>query len=497
MYLIGYDIGSSSIKAALVNIKSGKAIHIVKSPSRELKMITEQTGWAEQKPSVWWSHVCRATKQILKKSGVSPKKIKGVGISYQMHGLVLVDDKKEVLRPSIIWCDSRATGIGSKAFTSIGKSKCLRQILNSPGNFTASKLKWVKDKERRLFSKVKHMMLPGDYIGMKLTGRALTTISGLSEGMLWNFDKNAPAEFLLQHYGISSELIPPVKNSSGNHGKLTAQAAEETGLAIGTPVTYRAGDQPNNAMSLNVLNPGEVAATGGTSGVIYGVADHPLYDNKSRVNPFAHVNHTKRKNRIGVLMCINGTGIQYAWLKNEFETAQLSYPKFETSFSHIPIGSDGVSVIPFGNGAERILEDKNIGAHIQGLHFNQHSKAHIYRASLEGIAHAFNYGADIMKKMGIEINTLKVGNDNLFQSAIFSNTIASLLDCEIEVIDTTGAVGAAKASGIHLGYYKNYSEATSKKKTVRKYRPDHKNINAYKDNYRKWKKQLDRLLKSK
>ena len=493
MYLLGYDIGSSSIKAALVNTESGKATKVVQFPEIELDIISRQVGWAEQHPEVWWESLCQATKILLKESQIDSKQIKGIGIAYQMHGLVLIDKNQNVLRPSIIWCDSRAVEIGNEAFSSLTEKKCLSHLLNSPGNFTASKLKWVKDNEPDVYNRIHKILLPGDYIAMKLTGEINTTISGLSEGIFWDFKENDIARFLLDYYGISENLIPTISDTFSIQGKINKSAAEATGLKEGTPVTYRAGDQPNNAFSLGVINPDEVAATGGTSGVVYGVVDQPIYDIQSRINGFAHVNHTSQNPRLGLLLCINGAGIQYAWLKKQITQPGISYNDMERMMSTIPIGADGLRVIPFGNGAERVLSNKNTGAQVNNLQFNRHTRAHYYRAAMEGIAFSFVYGFQVLKELGLNPKVIKVGNDNLFQSKVFSMTIANLLGVCIEVVITTGAEGAAKASGIGSGVYKNLEEAIKTNEIEHQYFPNNTN-GVYNQAYNAWTNDLKKLI---
>lgn len=494
MYLLGYDIGSSSIKAALVEAESGKTVKIVQYPETEMDIIAEQLGWAEQDPEVWWQHVCQATQLLLATTQVDASLIQSIGIAYQMHGLVLIDNKQKVLRPSIIWCDSRAVSIGNEAFKGIGKKQCLSHLLNSPGNFTASKLKWVKDHEPHIYEQIDKILLPGDYIAMKLTGAAKTTISGLSEGILWDFKEHQVANILLDYYKISPHLIPELTKTFEVQGKLHQTAAQTTGLKTGTPVSYRAGDQPNNSLSLGVFRPNEVAATGGTSGVVYGVVDEIIYDEQSRVNGFAHVNHSLEHPRLGLLLCINGAGIQYAWLKKQIAAADTTYTEMEEMISTIPIGSDGLRILPFGNGAERMLCNANTGAQINNLQFNQHTSAHLYRAALEGIAFSFVYGFQVLKQLGLNPAVIKVGNDNLFQSKVFATTVANLLQCEIEVMDTTGAVGAAKASGFGTGFYKNLEEALKTNVIEHRYLPE-KEPEAYLAAYQIWEQDVDRLIK--
>ncbi|REE05824.1 FGGY family carbohydrate kinase [Marinoscillum furvescens] len=459
MYLIGYDIGSSSIKAALVDARTHQTVKVVQYPETEMDMISRQSGWAEQQPELWWQNLCFATKKLLTSVSIDRKEIKSVGLSYQMHGLVLINEQKRPLRPAIIWCDSRAVSIGDKAFEDLGFQYCLGSCLNSPGNFTASKLKWVKDHEPEAYESAYKFLLPGDYISMQLTDNIYTTISGLSEGILWDFKSKDIAWEVLDYFELNHKLVPEVIGAFDVQGYVTREASEYTGLPEGISVTYRAGDQPNNALSLNVVNPGEMAATCGTSGVVYGVVDKPRFDEKSRVNAFAHANYTVDNERIGVLLCINGAGMQYSWMKHQVALSGRKYDDMERMSASIPIGSDGLCILPFGNGAERILENKNINSQVINLQFNRHTRAHMYRAALEGVAFSFVYGINLLKDMGLEVSTLRVGNDNMFQSEIFSTTIASLLDCSIEVVETTGAIGAAKASGVGAGIYQDLEEA--------------------------------------
>ena len=494
MYLLGYDIGSSSVKVALVEANTKRTIDTLQSPADAMEITALQSDWAEQDPEMWWRHVCTATREILSQNAIKADQVGAIGIAYQMHGLILVDENYEVLRPSIIWCDSRAVDIGNKAFEAIGQNQCLGCLLNSPGNFTASKLKWVIENEPELYAKAKYFMLPGDYIALKLTEIPITTPSGLSEGILWDFQTNDVADIVLDHYDIDRKLIPQIVPTISEQGRLTKQAAQATGLVAGIPITYRAGDQPNNAMSLNVLEPGEVAGTGGTSGVVYGVIDQPVFDSSSRVNGFAHVNHSKANPRIGILLCINGAGIMYNWTRQQIMNASVSFREMEKMGATVPIGADGLRIIPFGNGAERILENQSPGAQINNLQLNRHQRAHLIRASLEGVAFSFVYGMEILKQMGLQTNILRVGNDNLFQSSIFSNTIATLTESQIEVMRTNGAIGAAKASGVAIGVYNSLSEAMRGNELVLRYEPQMDSIEAYEAAYQQWKSDLNSLI---
>lgn len=461
MYLLGFDIGSSTIKAALIDAERNVTVGLVQFPDTEMDLIARQSGWAEQHPEVWWQNLCLATRRLLFQHNVQPGEIKAIGLGYQMHGLVLVDKDQHVLRPSIIWCDSRAVPIGKQAFRELGEQYCLEHLLNSPGNFTATRLKWVKDNEPEVYEKIHRVLVPGDYLVMRMTGELATTISGLSEGIFWNYRKHAVDDRLLDYFGIDQSLLPPTVPVFARQGQLSRQAAESMGLQAGTSVTYRAGDQPNNALALNVLHPGEIAATSGTSGVVYGIVDEACHDALSRVNAFAHVNHRPEQQRIGVLLCINGAGLQYSWMKHQVARSGTSYSDMERMVSTVPVGSDGLCLLPFGNGAERMLGNKSLNAHLFNLQLNRHTRAHMFRAALEGVAFSFVYGINILKEMGIQVSVMRVGNDNMFRSGVFASTIASLLDCRIEVIDSTGAIGAARAAGFGAGIFGSLEDALS------------------------------------
>lgn len=455
-YLLGFDVGSSSIKASLLDAATGKLIAAATSPDSELDMEAKQAGWAEQHPDTWWEHMGRAVARLRERNAAAVDKTAAVGISYQMHGLVVVDRAGTVLRPAIIWCDSRAVPYGQKAFVDMGEQQTLARLLNSPGNFTAAKLAWVKQMEPELYNAIDKMMLPGDYLAYRMTGELVTTISGLSEGILWDSSEEAPAQVLLDYFGFPSSILPPHVQSFGDHGTVTADAARELGIPAGTPVTYRAGDQPNNALSLNVLRPGELAATAGTSGVVYGVVDRPAYDPKSRVNTFVHVNHSAEKKRYGVLLCINGTGICNRWLKQQTldnSGTTLGYPEMNAIASQAPIGTDRLVMLPFGNGAERVLENNDIGASLHGLNFNVHTRAHLLRAGQEGIAYALGYGLAVMRQMGLQIDVIRAGNANMFQSEIFRAAFAAVSNARIELYSTDGSEGAARGAGIGVGMF--------------------------------------------
>lgn len=494
MYLLGYDIGSSSVKASLVNAETGKCVASAFYPKTEASIIAVRQGWAEQDPQMWWDNLKLATQAVLVESGADAKDIKAIGISYQMHGLVCVDKEQRVLRPAIIWCDSRAVSYGQRAFETLGKDMCLGHLLNSPGNFTASRLAWVKENEPDIYAKIYKIMLPGDYIAMRLSGEICTTVSGLSEGMFWDFQENRVARFLMDYYGFDESLIADIRPTFAEQGRVSAIASQELGLPEGVPITYRAGDQPNNALSLNVFNPGEIASTAGTSGVVYGVNGSVNYDPKSRVNTFAHVNHTAEQTRLGVLLCINGTGILNSWIKRNVAPQGISYNDMNDLAAQAPIGSAGISILPFGNGAERVLEDRETGCSIHGVNFNVHDRRHLIRAAQEGIVFSFKYGIDVMEGMGISVKKIHAGHANMFLSPIFRQTLAGVTGATIELYDTDGSVGAAKGAGIGAGIYRDHNEAFATLEKLEVIETVEADRQAYADAYGRWKSYLEKAI---
>lgn len=486
-YLLGLDVGSSSVKASFVEVDSGLAAASAFFPKSEAPIKAIKAGWAEQDPESWWSYAKQALAEVMTETGARGEDIKAIGISYQMHGLVCVDKAQKPLRDSIIWCDSRAVPYGEKAFRELGEELCLSHLLNSPGNFTAAKLAWVKENEPAVYEKIYKIMLPGDYISMKLSGEVNTTVEGLSEGMFWDFKDRQPAQFLLDYFGFDKQLLAETVPTFSIQAEVSREAAAETGLKEGTPISYRAGDQPNNAVSLNVFNPGEIASTAGTSGVVYGVLGEVNYDSKSRVNTFAHVNYATPNTRLGVLLCINGTGILNSWIHRNVTPQGMSYSDMNDLAATVPVGSEGVTIIPFGNGAERVVENHDLGCSIHGINFNKHSRAHIMRAAQEGIVFSFCYGMEIMRQMGMDISTIHAGRANMFLSPVFRDALASTSGATIELYDTDGSVGAAKGAGVGAGIYRDHDEAFATLKKLAVIEPKEELRTQYLNAYSRWK----------
>jgi len=493
MLLVGIDLGTSSIKVSIVEADSQSILATASYPETEADIISVQPGWAEQSPDLWWEHVQQAILKCHATKAYDPEAIGAIGVAYQMHGLVLIDKDQQVLRNSIIWCDSRAVAIGENAFQQIGPDRSLAHLLNSPGNFTASKLAWVKANEPAIYEKIDQVLLPGDFIAMKMTGETTTTASALSEGVFWDFKENQLSGDVMKIYGFNRHHIPELRPLFSSHGQLKPAVADRLQLKAGIPVTYKAGDQPNNALSLNVLDPGEVATTAGTSGVIYGVSDVLSYDPQSRINSFAHVNYSEELRRIGVLLCINGTGIFNRWIKT-LAGAELSYAALNELAAGVAIGANGLRALPFGNGAERMLNNRIIGGHIQQLDFNIHTTAHMVRAVQEGIACSFRYGLDIMRENGIQPSVVRAGKANLFLSEVFTKAFATLNQVIVEFYEGDGSFGAAIGAGIGARYYATAQEAGSRRKPIGVMEPD--NQETYEYIYQDWKTLLDQRLAS-
>jgi xylulokinase len=492
MLLLGYDIGSSSVKATALDAETGAVLASATSPQdAEMTMIAEQPGWAEQHPETWWEHVQAAT--ALLRRTLDLDAVGAIGLAYQMHGLVLVDEDYEVLRPSIIWCDSRAVPFGEEAFAALGEDYCRRHLLNSPGNFTASKLAWVREHEPELFDRIHRAMLPGDYIALRMTGEATTTVPGLSEGILWDVDREALPGPLLDHFGIPASVFPRIVPTFAEQGHLTRGAAATLGLPPGVPVAYRAGDQPNNAFSLRVLRPGQLAATAGTSGVVYGVGDAPVYDDEARVNTFVHVTHQPEQPRYGTLLCVNGTGILYRWLR-EHAADGTDYAAMNEAAARVPVGAEGLVVLPYGNGAERSLGNRDLGAAVHHLRFNTHGRAHLFRAAQEGIAFALRHGVDAMRDLGLTVDTIRAGHANLFLSPVFAEAFATTIGATVELYDTDGAQGAARGAGVGIGHFDAPEDAYCGLRAREVIDPATEHADAYAEAYDRWADALHRHL---
>ena len=490
---LGIDIGSSSVKVSLLDIASGECVASSTNPSQEMPIEALQSGWAEQDPDMWWKYVVEGIKKISEQYSMSD--VASIGITYQMHGLVALDKENRPVRKSIIWCDSRAVEIGAEALESIGREFCLEHTLNSPGNFTASKLSWVKRNEPELFERVATFVLPGDYIAYRMSGELSTSVSGLSEQILWDFKEDKRADFVADYYGIPQQIIPRAGVSIGVESKSDKATEELLGIPEGTPISYRAGDQPNNAFSRNVMEAGEVAATAGTSGVVYGVVDTPKADPLSRVNTFVHVNHAPETPRYGILLCINGTGILNSWMRRNVMQQTLDYAQMNDLAAQAPVGSDGVLVLPFGNGAERVLENRMTGTEIVGVDLNRHSTAHLLRAAQEGIAYSFRYGIDLMRELGLKPDVIRAGKANLFLSPLFRQTLSTLTGARIELFNTDGSLGAARGAALGAGLYANREEAFRSLRCLEVVEPKAEDAEALEQSYQAWKREVELRLK--
>jgi len=489
-YLLGFDVGSSSVKASLVDAETGRCVASAFSPATEMPIQAPQPGWAEQDPERWWQELINATRQLQAKANL--QEVKAIGISYQMHGLVCVDRHQRVLRPAIIWCDSRAVDIGRQAFEQLGELFCLQHLLNSPGNFTASKLRWVKIHEPHVYEQIQYILLPGDYIAMRLTGEPATTLTGLSEGIWWDYARQQVSEELLRHYEIDKQLLPPLVPVFGEQGRVTKQAAEQLQIPAGIPVSYRAGDQPNNAFSLKVLHPGEAAATAGTSAVIYSVTDRAAADERSRINTFIHVTHQPRQPRYGLLLCINGAGILNGWLRKYFSNA--GYEDMNRQAAQKEAGADGLLFFPFGNGAERVLENRLLQAHLMELDLNRHSSAHIFRAAQEGVVFALKYGHDILQQTGSAVQVIRAGMANMFLSPVFREVFTHTTGAVLELYETDGAQGAARGAGVGAGLYASWEECFTGMYKVMELHPETTYQQRYAAIYEKWKNRLQQIM---
>lgn len=494
MYFLGIDLGSSSVKLSVLDADKGSCLSSVTAPDFEMEIKAPEFGWAEQDPELWWQYTKHGIAKLANKYQIDLTKIKAIGIAYQMHGLVLTDADLNPVRPAIIWCDSRAAVLGAQSYLQIGEDYCQETLLGSPGNFTASKLKWVKENQPEILAKAAYMMLPGDYIAAKLSGVAQISTSGLSEGTLWNFKEGRLATEIMEQMDIPSELVPEIVPNFGEQATINSAIAKELGFSSDVKITYRGGDQPNNALSLNVLKPGEIATTAGTSAVIYAVSDQDAFDTQSRINTFLHVNNTPEEKRNGVMVCINGSGICYQWLRKLMSAATdelIDYEQLNSLAAASEAGAKGLRFYPFGNGVERIFNNKNATSGIQNLNFNMHSASEVVRAACEGIVFAMNFGFDVMKEVGVTGTLVKAGKANLFLSPIFREIFVNTTNTTLELYNTDGAVGAARGAAYGFGYYKTYEEAFENLECLERIEPNPALTKTYADIYNNWKHHIN------
>ena len=491
-YFVGIDIGSSSVKIAVFDADTGRTIGSVTYPDKEQPISAPHPGWAEQNPEMWWENFTQGFRLLVQKFSVDTSRIEALGISYQMHGLVLVDQSGDVLRPSIIWCDSRAVDIGEQAFADMGEERCLQRLLNSPGNFTASKLAWVKQNEPEVYSRIHKFMLPGDYLVFRLTGSITTTTGGLSEGVFWDYQEMSPSTHVMDHFGFDASLVPELVDAIGMQGTVKSSVAANLGLRPGVQVTYRCGDQPNNAFSLGALHPGDVAATAGTSGVIYFVTDQPFADRLGRVNTFVHVNSSPEEPRNGVLVCVNGTGILYSWLRKLVSVGgDMNYTELNRLAASAPAGSDGLMWFPFGNGAERILGNRSVGSSLTHMDFNRHSASSLVRAGMEGIVYALRYGLDIVREGGMSVSKISAGHANMFLSPTFRAIFSNVTNTSVSIYSTDGAEGAARGAALGAGFHSTAEEALASLEIVERVEPDSSQVDVYEAAYEEWRGELE------
>ena len=488
MHLLGIDLGSSSVKVSLVDAATGRQVGSAQSPTdRELAMAAPQVGWAEQDPGVWWEHTERAVATLAGEHSLGD--VGAIGIGYQMHGLVLLDAAGEPVRPSIIWCDSRAVSLGRQAAEAIGTDRLAASTLNSPGNFTASKWAWVARNEPEALARATTAMLPGDYLAFRITGDRATTASGLSEMILWDFGARSPARAVLDHYGLDDRLLPPLVPTFGDQGTVASGIAERWGLSPGARVCYRAGDQPNNAYSLKALAPGDTAATAGTSGVVYAVTDQRRFDPEQRVNAFAHVNDAADAERLGILLCVNGTGSAYAWLRRTLGAGGdlPAYAQLNAWAESAAVGSDGLLFYPWGNGAERVLGNREPGAAFEHLSFTRHGAPELCAAVQDGIAAALAYGSEVLDGLGAGPRVTRAGRANLFLSDRFCQAFAQLTGAPLELYDTDGAQGAARAAGVGAGAFETHADALAGVEQIGRFEPRPDLRDAYGSFYARWR----------
>lgn len=437
MAFLGIDVGTSSVKVSIVG-EDGVILASATAPaSSERAINSPNPNWAEQNPEDWWEDAQQA---ILNLPLEARLQVEAIGIAYQMHGLVLVDSQFQPVRPSIIWCDGRNIQESQILAESLGLDALENRLLNKPGTLTLAKLAWVAEHEPETLAKAHTFGLPGDFIAYKLTGEWSTTKSGYSEMVGWDFGASIPFEEGFRKAGWKLPL-PEARPNLEEGAPIQKVIAEKLGLPPSARVTYRAGDQPNNAFGLGVLQQGETAISAGTSGVLYGIGDSSpgLHEG---INRFLHVN-----SQIGVLMCLNGVGSALAfarrtWFQNQSYEA-LSELASQANPENCPY------FFPFGNGAERILSERAFSGFTE-LDFNRHNLPELARSVFEGIAFAYRLGSEKMEKAGCLSKVVNGTESGLLKSSFFAQLLANELQVELILSEGDGSTAAARGAALGI-----------------------------------------------
>lgn len=463
-YLLGIDIGTSGTKTVLFDVDA----NTICSKTCEYPLYQEHNGWAEQDPLDWWNATVEGIYYVISTSKIDSKQIKGIGLSGQMHGLVMLDSNGKPLRKSIIWCDQR-TG---KEVEDMNRLLTPQKIINITANpaltgFTAAKILWVKKNEPEIYKKCSHILLPKDYIRYMLTGEFATEVSDASGMQLMNVGKRDWSDEILDPLGIDRSLLGKMYESPDVTGEVHNKAALATGLAIGTIVVGGAGDNPAAAIGTGIVSEGNAFTTIGTSGVVYAISDKVAIDKKGRV----HTLCASVPGKWTVMSCTQAAGLSLQWLRNNVCSEEVDlasklgidpYEIMTAMAREVPIGADKLIYLPYLMGERSPHPDPDCRGTFFGLSAI-HQRAHLIRAVLEGISYSQLECVDVFREMGVSIDNMMICGGGA-RSNVWRQMFADLYGCPVSTIkaEQGGALGVAILAGVGAGIYKDLEETCSR-----------------------------------
>jgi len=462
-YLLGIDIGTSGTKALLIN--ASKDGEVVASRTKTYPLYTPKPQWAEQEPEDWWQATIAAVRDIISESGVDPKQIKGVGLSGQMHGSVFLDAANSVLRPAILWCDQRTQAECDWITDAVGREKVVELISNPVlTGFTAGKIIWLRNNEPEVYRQVRKVLLPKDYIRLMLTGEFATEVSDASGTALFNVTKRDWAYEMLDAIDIPKDWMPKAFESPEVSGRVNAEAAALTGLAVGTPVVGGGGDQAAGAVGNGIVEPGIISSTVGTSGVVFAFADKPVVDPKLRVHTFCHAVPGKW-HVMGVMLSAGGS---LRWYRDTFADAEASvaevlnrdpYDIMSEEAAGVPAGSEGLIFLPYLTGERTPYPDPNARGVFFGVTLRS-DRAHFVRSVLEGVAYGLKDSFGILSEMNVPITQVRASGGGA-RSDVWRQIQADVsgYDHVTINIDEGPALGVALLAGVGTGIYPSVEQA--------------------------------------
>jgi len=461
-YLLGLDIGTSGVKALLVSPK-GK---IISSKTVSYSLTTPHSGWAEQSPSDWWEATVKVIRETISSNSINSSQIKGISLSGQMHSSVFLDEKMEVIRPAILWSDTRTSEQCQEIYTKVGGLNQLIHYVSNPAleGFTAPKILWLKENEPENYQKVKHILLAKDYIRYRLTNELFTEVSDAAGTLLFDVIKKRWSAGLLKKLEINPDLLPPVLNSFDLAGKITQSIAEKTGLKFGTPVVAGGADNACGAVGSGIIQEGRGMVSIGSSGVVLAQTNNPQADQEGRIHLF---NHTCPDSwyMMGVTL---SAGMSYEWLQKNLFNNTLDYIKLDQLAEEISPGSEGLIFLPYLYGERTPHND----AHARGVYFGisgKHDQRHFARAVMEGVTFALKDSLELIKDKDVKIKEIRsIGGGA--KSRVWQQILADILDEEINLLNVEEgpAFGAALIAGVGVGVYSSFAEAVNRVIKVRK-----------------------------